>query len=271
MTPMRSTRVHRRMAADPRRPDGGRTGRRIARLRRAAAAPHAPARATARLRHRRTRQCARPERRHASSSAATSPASARPPAAASCSTRPADCAPRSSPTCAASASSSCPTAPGLLRRRALQRRRRRAAPNLAHVLADGSVDPAFAPVVDNDVLTMVLHEGRLYVGGDFLHVGDVIRRRIAALDPATGAVDRRLQPRRRQERPGPRDRRQPAVRQRALHRHRRPEPQFHRRPGRDERAARPGLRRGPQRAGRRRARARYALLHRRRVHGGQRP
>ncbi|MDX6720282.1 MAG: hypothetical protein QOJ63_2536, partial [Solirubrobacteraceae bacterium] len=38
--------------------------------------------------------------------------------------------------------------------------------NLAHVLASGAVDPAFAPYVDNDVLALALDGGRLYVGGD---------------------------------------------------------------------------------------------------------
>jgi hypothetical protein len=66
--------------------------------------------------------------------------------------------------------------------------------NLAHVLASGAVDPSFAPVVDDDVLALALSGGRLYVGGDFLHVGDVIRRRLAALDPATGAVDPAFNP-----------------------------------------------------------------------------
>ena len=60
--------------------------------------------------------------------------------------------------------------------------------NLAHVLASGAVDPSFGPYVDNDVLALALDNGRLYVGGDFLHVGESIRRRIAALDPATGVV-----------------------------------------------------------------------------------
>jgi hypothetical protein len=39
--------------------------------------------------------------------------------------------------------------------------------NLAHVLASGAVDPAFAPIVDGDVLALALDGGRLYVGGDF--------------------------------------------------------------------------------------------------------
>ncbi len=60
--------------------------------------------------------------------------------------------------------------------------------NLAHVLGSGAVDPLFGPYVDNDVLALALDGGRLYVGGDFLHVGETIRRRIAALDPATGVV-----------------------------------------------------------------------------------
>jgi hypothetical protein len=60
--------------------------------------------------------------------------------------------------------------------------------NLAHVLADGSVDPAFAPKLDKQVLALAKSPTRLYAGGDFLFDGEVIRRRLLALDRATGVL-----------------------------------------------------------------------------------
>ncbi|WP_214409933.1 delta-60 repeat domain-containing protein [Sphaerisporangium fuscum] len=57
-------------------------------------------------------------------------------------------------------------------------------------LADGSPDPGFsAPVRGGDVSSLVLHAGRLYVGGDFTAIGRTPRQALARLDPATGAVD----------------------------------------------------------------------------------
>ena len=160
----------------------------------------------------------------------------------------------------------------LLRRRALRRRRRRAPPATSRTCSPaGPSTPHSHRRSTATSSRSCSTQGRLYIGGDFLHVGETIRRRIAALEPGHRHRRRRLQPGRRQERPGPRYLRQPPLRRRPLHRHRRPEPQLRRRPRRDERQARPVLRRRAQLRGRRRPRARYALLHRRRLHRGQRP
>jgi outer membrane protein assembly factor BamB len=61
--------------------------------------------------------------------------------------------------------------------------------NLAHVLASGPVDPGFAPEPDREVFSLLLSYGELYVGGDFASIGGRSRNQVAALDPATGAVD----------------------------------------------------------------------------------
>ncbi len=68
--------------------------------------------------------------------------------------------------------------------------------NLAHVLADGTLDPDFRPdpveVAFGDssgyVNALYLTDGVLYVGGRFNRVGGEPRRDLAALDTATGAV-----------------------------------------------------------------------------------
>jgi hypothetical protein len=61
--------------------------------------------------------------------------------------------------------------------------------NLAHVLANGTVDPAFVPIssrLDNqDVRTVALVGSRLLVGGDFTYIGGADRTGLAELD-ATG-------------------------------------------------------------------------------------
>jgi outer membrane protein assembly factor BamB len=61
--------------------------------------------------------------------------------------------------------------------------------NLAHVLASGPVDPGFAPEPDREVFSLLLSYNALYVGGDFASIGGRSRNQVAALDPATGAVD----------------------------------------------------------------------------------
>jgi trimeric autotransporter adhesin len=68
--------------------------------------------------------------------------------------------------------------------------------DLAHVLADGSLDPSFvAPEFETnnflDVMELkaiALSGGRLYVAGKFEQVDDQPRGSLVALDPATGAV-----------------------------------------------------------------------------------
>lgn len=60
---------------------------------------------------------------------------------------------------------------------------------LAHVLADGTVDPTFAPpAVGGTVKALELAGGRLYVGGSFNDVGGTSRDGFAAVDAATGAL-----------------------------------------------------------------------------------
>ena len=57
-------------------------------------------------------------------------------------------------------------------------------PRLAHVLADGSVDPAFRPAPDGEVRALALAGGTLYAGGDF----EAPRRNLMLLDPADGSL-----------------------------------------------------------------------------------
>jgi trimeric autotransporter adhesin len=57
-------------------------------------------------------------------------------------------------------------------------------PRLAHVLADGSVDPAFRPAPDGPIRALALAGGALYAGGDF----DAPRRNLMLLDPADGSL-----------------------------------------------------------------------------------
>jgi hypothetical protein len=60
---------------------------------------------------------------------------------------------------------------------------------LAHVLADGSVDPAFAPAIRGGaVFSLRLGSSFLFVGGDFNHVDDTPRDDFAALNPTTGTA-----------------------------------------------------------------------------------
>jgi hypothetical protein len=60
---------------------------------------------------------------------------------------------------------------------------------LAHLLADGSVDPTFDPNVAGNVNTILLSGTTLYAGGNFLAVnGTVPRNRLAAFDTTTGAA-----------------------------------------------------------------------------------
>lgn len=59
--------------------------------------------------------------------------------------------------------------------------------NLAHIKADGSVDP-WTPDPDGEVLSLVLHGGLVYVGGRFNRIGGQVRNHIAAFDVATGRL-----------------------------------------------------------------------------------
>ena len=60
--------------------------------------------------------------------------------------------------------------------------------NLAHIRADGSVDPGFAPNPDNAVYALVVSGSTLYVGGHFLSIGGQSSAYIAAIDVTTGRV-----------------------------------------------------------------------------------
>lgn len=63
--------------------------------------------------------------------------------------------------------------------------------NLAHLLADDSLDPAFDIAIgdaDANVEALLLHNGHLYVGGTFTTVGGQTRKNLAAIDLTTGAV-----------------------------------------------------------------------------------
>jgi hypothetical protein len=59
---------------------------------------------------------------------------------------------------------------------------------LRRIRADGTTDPAFAPVVDGRIQTVAVAPDRLFIGGDFLSVGGTAVRAIAALDLETGVV-----------------------------------------------------------------------------------
>ncbi len=61
-------------------------------------------------------------------------------------------------------------------------------PRLAHVLADGSVDPGFRPAPDGPVRALALAGGTLYAGGAFDLVGAAARTNLALLDPADGSL-----------------------------------------------------------------------------------
>ncbi|MCX7017203.1 MAG: hypothetical protein NTW86_32340 [Candidatus Sumerlaeota bacterium] len=60
--------------------------------------------------------------------------------------------------------------------------------NLAHILADGSVDPAWNPGPNNTVEALAVSGSTLYVGGNFSMIGGLARNHIAALDCSTGAA-----------------------------------------------------------------------------------
>lgn len=60
--------------------------------------------------------------------------------------------------------------------------------NLAHVLADNSVDPNWTPHLNGVCRSMVSAGGQLYIGGAFTRVASTTRNRLAAVHPVTGAV-----------------------------------------------------------------------------------
>ena len=58
--------------------------------------------------------------------------------------------------------------------------------NIAHILSNGSVDPAWDPNAYNSVYSLAVSGTTVYVGGDFTTIGGQSRNRIAALDATTG-------------------------------------------------------------------------------------
>ena len=60
--------------------------------------------------------------------------------------------------------------------------------HLVHVLADGSLDPAFAPDPDGDVTALARNGSTLYVAGSFTTIGGAARTHLAAVDGAGRAT-----------------------------------------------------------------------------------
>ncbi len=60
--------------------------------------------------------------------------------------------------------------------------------SLAHILADGSLDPAWKPEVNGSIETIAMGDGVVYISGGFNTVNGQYRNQLAALDTATGAV-----------------------------------------------------------------------------------
>jgi len=58
--------------------------------------------------------------------------------------------------------------------------------NLAHVLADNTVDPRWNPQANGSNMVIRVSGGTVYVGGAFTRIGATPRNRIAALDAVTG-------------------------------------------------------------------------------------
>ncbi|MGH2966132.1 MAG: beta strand repeat-containing protein [Solirubrobacterales bacterium] len=58
--------------------------------------------------------------------------------------------------------------------------------NIAHIEADGSVDPAFDPQADSSVYALAKSGQTLYAGGTFSSIGGQPRNDIAALDASSG-------------------------------------------------------------------------------------
>ena len=60
--------------------------------------------------------------------------------------------------------------------------------NLAHILADHTIDPGFAPQIDGVVDALVVSGSTIYVAGSFSNVDGQTRNNIAAVDAASGGV-----------------------------------------------------------------------------------
>lgn len=59
---------------------------------------------------------------------------------------------------------------------------------LAHILADGAVDPSWASSTDGPVTALALENQTLYIGGSFFTVNGVERWRLAAVDRTTSEL-----------------------------------------------------------------------------------
>jgi trimeric autotransporter adhesin len=59
---------------------------------------------------------------------------------------------------------------------------------VAHIRADGTVNPDFHPQVNGEVHALARSNGRLYVGGNFLTVDGQDRQHLAAVNEATGVL-----------------------------------------------------------------------------------
>ena len=59
---------------------------------------------------------------------------------------------------------------------------------LAHVSANGTVDPSWNPLPDGPVTALLLRDQTLYVGGDFFGLNGEERSRLAAVDRTTGIL-----------------------------------------------------------------------------------
>ena len=58
--------------------------------------------------------------------------------------------------------------------------------NLAHILANGTLDPTWRPEPNSRVHALALRGNAVYAGGDFTQIGGQARNNIAALDATTG-------------------------------------------------------------------------------------
>lgn len=60
--------------------------------------------------------------------------------------------------------------------------------NLAHVLADGKIDPAFDPAPNDEVAALAVFAGRVYVGGPFTTIAGQPRGGVVAFDTHDGQL-----------------------------------------------------------------------------------
>jgi len=60
--------------------------------------------------------------------------------------------------------------------------------NIAHILANGSVDPTWNPNASSEIRALAVSGSTVYAGGWFTNIGGQTRNHIAALDATTGAA-----------------------------------------------------------------------------------